>query len=118
MKFKLDENPPHECVDVFRLGGCTADTVNEEELSGAADGEVIARCESEQRILVTLDLDFADVRAYPPGSHPGIIVLRPSSQDKRQLLALTTRLLAIFARRSPAGQLWIVDQRKIRVRDG
>ena len=28
------------------------------------------------RILVTLDRGFADLRAYPPGSHPGIVVLR------------------------------------------
>ena len=28
---------------------------------------------------MTLDLDFANVQAYPPKSHPGIVVFRPAS---------------------------------------
>jgi len=33
-------------------------------------------------VLMTLDLDFANVQAYPPKSHPGIVVFRSKSQDK------------------------------------
>jgi hypothetical protein len=28
-------------------------------------------------MLFTLDLEFGDLRKYPPGSHPGIILFRP-----------------------------------------
>jgi len=28
---------------------------------------------------MTLDLDFANVQAYPPKSHPGIVVFRPET---------------------------------------
>lgn len=35
------------------------------------------------RIVVTLDRGFGDVRRYPPGAHPGIVVLRVTSPDAR-----------------------------------
>jgi hypothetical protein len=28
---------------------------------------------------MTLDVEFADLRKYPPGSHPGVILFRPLS---------------------------------------
>jgi hypothetical protein len=34
-------------------------------------------------MILTLDRGFGDVRSYPPGSHPGIIVLRPADQSAR-----------------------------------
>jgi len=117
LKFKIDENLPAECARLFIDAGFYADTVNQEHLSGAEDAVLFARCVSEQRILVTLDLDFANVRAYPPGSQPGIIVLRPKSQDKPTLLAHMGRILVVLAERSPANQLWIVERDRVRVRE-
>jgi hypothetical protein len=38
---------------------------------------------------VTLDLDFANIRAYPPGKHAGIVVLRLKHQDKIHPCSLT-----------------------------
>ena len=70
------------------MGGFEADTVSDEKLSGAPDSVLSERCRSEDRVLMTLDLDFANVRAYPPKSHPGIVVFRPESQDKPTLFAL------------------------------
>jgi hypothetical protein len=40
-------------------------------------------CEREDWILLTLDLDFSDIHAYPPEEFPGILVLRP---DKTGIL--------------------------------
>lgn len=31
---------------------------------------------AEERLAVALDRGFGDLRAYPPGSHAGIVVLR------------------------------------------
>jgi predicted nuclease of predicted toxin-antitoxin system len=117
LKFKLDENLPQECASILRQAGHLADSVVEEHLSGTEDSTLIEHCKTEERILVSLDLDFAGLRAYPPDSHPGIIGLRPATQEKHRLIALMTRLLIMFLQRSPANQLWIVDERKIRVRE-
>jgi predicted nuclease of predicted toxin-antitoxin system len=82
LKFKIDENLPTEYAPILREAGFEADTVSDEKLSGAGDS-VLSEC-----VLMTLDLDFANVQAYPPKSHPGIVVFRSKSQDKPRLLLL------------------------------
>lgn len=117
MKFKIDENLPAECALIFREAGFEAATVAEQALSGAHDAVLLERCHAERRVLVTLDLDFANVQAYPPGSHSGIIVARTNSQDKATLISILKRSLPVLARRSPEGQLWIVESDRIRFRE-
>ena len=117
MNFKTDENLPAEFEPVLRNSGFEADTVGEEGLSGSKDSVVFERCHAEDRVLLTLDLDFANVRAYPPKSHSGIIVFRTKSQDKRTLIALLERLVPVLKRRSPRQQLWIVEYDRIRYRE-
>lgn len=117
MKFKIDENLPVECASLLRGVGFDATTVGDEKLSGAHDSEIFDHCRAESRVLLTLDLDFANVQTYPPGSHLGIVVFRSRSQDKTVLLSLTKRLLMVLAKRSPERQLWIVEPDRIRYRE-
>jgi predicted nuclease of predicted toxin-antitoxin system len=117
LKFKVDENLPTEYASILRGSGFEADTVSDEKLSGAADSVLSERCRSEDRVLMTLDLDFANVQAYPPKSHPGIVVFRPASQDKPTLVALLKRLVPVLLRLSPRHQLWIVEPDRIRYRE-
>jgi predicted nuclease of predicted toxin-antitoxin system len=81
VKFKTDENLPIEAAGILRGAGFVADTVADEDLSGADDDTVASASWSDNRILVTLDLDFANIRAYRPGEHAGILVLRFKRQD-------------------------------------
>ena len=67
---------------------------------------------------MTLDLDFANIRAYPPGEHAGVIVLRVKHQDKATVLEYVRRLAAALTRRNPSGELWILDGNRIRFRQG
>ncbi|MEW6350292.1 MAG: DUF5615 family PIN-like protein [Thermodesulfobacteriota bacterium] len=85
MKFKIDDNLPREFAQVLRSAGHDAATIREETLSGAPDTQVIVVCLTEDRAILTLDLDFADIRLYPPEEHPGMIVFRVQSQDKEYL---------------------------------
>ena len=68
MKFKVDENLPSEYASILSDAGFEADTVVDQRLSGANDLVLFERCCKEGRVLMTLDLDFANVRAYPPKS--------------------------------------------------
>lgn len=76
MRFKTDENLPEESAAVLREAGHDAHTVREQTLGGHPDDDVAAVCKREQRALVTLDLDFSDIRSYPPEELEGLIVLR------------------------------------------
>ncbi len=40
-------------------------------------------CCAEGRALITLDLDFADIRAYPPEEYQGLIVLGVVQETRR-----------------------------------
>jgi predicted nuclease of predicted toxin-antitoxin system len=106
LKFKVDENLPTEYASILREAGFEADTVSDEKLSGAGDSVLSERCRAEDRVLMTLDLDFANVQAYPPKSHPGIVVFRSKSQDKPTLVALLKRLVPALLHLSPKHQLW------------
>ena len=73
---KLDENLGRTHVQMLRDAGYDADRLHDEGLSGANDARVWQAVCEEDRLLITLDLDFSDVRKYPPGTHPGILLLR------------------------------------------
>lgn len=73
-------------------------------------------CRSEGRVLVTLDLDFADIRTYPPEEYSGVIVLRLGRQDKLHVLDMFRKLLNAIGREPLDGHLWIVEENRIRIR--
>jgi hypothetical protein len=66
--------------------------------------------------MVTLDTHFANIRAYPPENYSGLIVLRLARQDKPHVLEVIRRLLTLFSSETLVGKLWIVDEKRVRVR--
>lgn len=61
---------------LFRKHGHEVSTVDSQDLGGASDDELIEACRTEERALVTLDLDFSNVLRFPPERYAGIAVLR------------------------------------------
>ncbi len=118
MRFKIDENLPVNCADILLKKGYNAETVIQEDLQGATDQTLAEICKLENRILITLDLDFSDIRSYPPGYNPGIIVLRLSEQSIEASESAILRLTLLFPQESPINKLWIVDETNIRIREG
>jgi len=116
MKFKIDENLPIELATLLQNEGYDASTIYSEDLKGAKDPTVIAVCQQEQRVLITLDLDFADIKTYPPKDYAGIIVLRVYKQDKPYLISFFQKLIPVIGQHPLEGHLWIVEEGKIRIR--
>lgn len=79
-RFKLDENLPCDADTSFGMAGHDVETALGERLGEAADQKVLSMARAEDRILVTLDVDLADIRECPPAEFPGIGVLRAQSQ--------------------------------------
>ena len=117
MRFKLDENLPLQLKRLLTESGHDAVTVLEQEMGGATDSEVASACRREERVLLTQDVDFADIRMYPPGHYPGIVVFRLPSQSRNDLLETGKMLLESLVRSSPNHELWIVEESRIRIRD-
>jgi predicted nuclease of predicted toxin-antitoxin system len=116
MRFKLDENLPARAVDVLRAAGHDTVSLLDEVAAGAQDATVAQLVQSEGRALVTLDLDFVNIRAYQPSDYRGIVVLRPRNSSADEILRLLTRLIVAVERETLDGRLWIVDEQRIRVR--
>lgn len=118
LRFKVDENLPVEVATLLQQAGHDALTVVDQRLAGEPDTNLAQVCKAEDRILVTLDTDFTNIRMYPPQAYPGIIVLRLRQQDKLNILTVMLRLLPILKVELLSNQLWIVNENRIRIRSG
>ena len=114
MRVKIDENLPVQLKRLFTESGHDAATVLDEGMGGATDAEVTRVCTDEDRVPVTQDMDFADIRAYPPGEYPGIVVFRLTSQSRDALLEVGAKLIETLRN---SGQLWIVEDLRVRIRE-
>jgi predicted nuclease of predicted toxin-antitoxin system len=81
MQFKIDENLHADAAELLRQHGHDTMTVHEQGLQGGADADIANVCRQEGRVMITLDLDFSDVRHYPPEDYQGLIVcwIRPQA---------------------------------------
>jgi predicted nuclease of predicted toxin-antitoxin system len=116
MKLKLDENLSRHLKPVLIELGHDILTAADKNLLSHPDTEIAQAAKEEQRMLLTLDIEFADLRKYPPGSHPGVILFRPLSLSP---LPINT-FIADFVRRTDLDELAacvaIVDPVHVRVR--
>ena len=72
--------------------------------------------DSEDRIFLTFDLDFADIRRFPIGSHAGIVVFRLHDQRWAVLEQPARRLIDSGLLSRLQGGLAIVDESRVRMR--
>ena len=71
MRLKLDENLSRHLKPILAGLGHDVLTAADENLLSRPDTVIAAAAFKEERILLTLDIEFADLRKYPPGTHPG-----------------------------------------------
>ena len=116
MRFKLDENMPTSAAELLRQREHDVHTVFEETLNGGIDEIIAKTCLKEQRVLLTLDMDFSDIRVYPPKHYAGIVLLRPRRQSEPQIIKLLEVILPVFQTEPIGGYLWIVEPSGIRIR--
>ena len=116
MRVKLDENLSRHLKPVLAACGHDTLTAADEGLLGRSDVEVGKAAAREGRMLFTLDVQFANLRTHPPGSHPGICLFRPRWRGP---LAVN-RFIEEFARSADLAALQrcvvVVEPSRVRVR--
>lgn len=116
MKLKLDENLSRHLKSLLSALQHDVTTATDEGLLSQPDIAVAAAAKAEGRILLTLDLEFGDLRKFPPGSHPGVILFRPRSLGPRAV----NRFVETFVRDNDlkllAGCVVVVEPARIRIR--
>ena len=106
MKLKLDENVHTDVAPALRALGHDVLTVHDQKLAGHPDADVARTVQEEQRVLVTFDLDFADIRRYPPTWFAGIVVLRLDAPTSPNQIAALTRFFSEFSKSKKTPTFW------------
>jgi predicted nuclease of predicted toxin-antitoxin system len=117
VRFKLDENLPRDAEALRHAAGHDVHTVLDEHLGGNPDPRVLDACRTESRVLITFDLDFSDIRLYPPASHSGVWLLRPHTQSVDNTLVLLKGVFVVLETESVHSRLWIVEPGQVRIRE-
>ena len=115
MKIKLDENIPSDVMSSNVLQH-DIDTVELEGLSGAVDATVWQAAQREGRFFVTQDLDFSDLRAFAPGTHNGLLLIRLRTPSRRVLTERLIELLSMEEAETWSGAFVVATDSKLRVR--
>ncbi|MGK7919976.1 MAG: DUF5615 family PIN-like protein [Trichodesmium sp.] len=116
MLIKLDENLSIAHATFLREEGYDCDRVTDEGLSGQDDEVVWQQVCAEGRFFITLDLDFSDVRRFPPGSHPGILLLRSRNSSRQAVLDVLVRVVREYPLATLRGCLVVADETQTRIR--
>jgi predicted nuclease of predicted toxin-antitoxin system len=113
---KVDEDLPRSAVNFLREQGYDAVNVVEQRMGGWKDPALWNAIQEEKRFLVTADKGFADVRAFPPGKHAGILLLRPDEDGIRPVLELLQQVLKSSKLEDLTGTTTVASPRGIRIR--
>lgn len=116
----LDQNVPRAIAPWLqtRRPHWTISHTSEVMLSGRPDEDVFTWAQQRHALIMTFDEDFADQRAFPLGSHAGIIRLRVWPTTIEETQRALDRLLAEVPDAELARALVIIDREAIRVRRG
>jgi len=116
MRFKLDENLSRHLKEIFPPLGHEASTAGDEHLLSQPDSAIAAAARSEGRILLTLDVEFANLKKYAPGTHPGIFVFRPHKFSPVAVNLLVEQFLRTTNVERLKGCLVIIEPSRARIR--
>jgi predicted nuclease of predicted toxin-antitoxin system len=119
MRLFLDENLSAQLVARLNSLGHNAVCAYDAGLCGKSDKEIREFAIQQDRVLITLDADFADLMRYPVTGTPGVIWLKPVppitlGNIERQL----STAIDLLQKRDLRGLLAIVGDGRIRTRSG
>lgn len=117
MRFKLDENMPRTLASAMSEWGHDVHTVADEHLGGRSDSVVARHAMAEERIVVTYDMDFSDIRRFSAARCIGIVLLRLRNRDVHSCIAAMKRLLNSLTDAEIGGRILVVEEARIRVRE-
>lgn len=116
MNIFADECVYKVTVALLRSWGHDVLTAQDVELAGRPDEEILAYAIRHERVLITIDMDFSNIRHYPPKSHKGIIVAKIRPRNADAVHRVLKHLLSNIEPDRLSKSLVIVDQNKYRIR--
>jgi len=116
MKLLLDQNIRSETLDFLRDLELDVTSTRELKIERLSDDEIMEIAKELNRIVVTFNSDFGDIRYFPPGSHPGVIRLKIEPQILEVVHPILKYLFKTVKHTDLENALTIVTESKIRIR--
>jgi predicted nuclease of predicted toxin-antitoxin system len=117
VRIKVDEDLPRAVASLLKEAGYSdVRTVREQDMGGWKDSVLWQAVQEEKRFLITADKGFADLRIHPPGSHAGVLLLRPDQDGISPVLELLKQVLASVDLASLRGSLAVANSQGLRTR--
>lgn len=92
LRFLFDENIGKRVAARFRADGYDIVSVAD-VLQGATDQDVLKYAVDGERILVTLDKDFAELVFYSGLTHAGVILVRLQHESSKNIIRVMINIL-------------------------
>lgn len=103
-------------VQALRSRGEEAIHLRELNLHRLSDSEILTKARSENRIVLTFDLDFGDLLAASAGSSPSVVLFRMRNQTPAAVTPRLIEVLDVCGDVLTAGALIVVEDSRYRVR--
>jgi predicted nuclease of predicted toxin-antitoxin system len=119
MRFLLDHCVPNSVMRELESAGHTVEQLRAHIPVDSPDGLVIDKAQEIGAVLVSLNGDFTDITAYPPGNYRGIVAFQVKHRPEHVAAILRTFMAYLTQHPSPDdfdGNLLLVEVHRIRVR--
>jgi predicted nuclease of predicted toxin-antitoxin system len=119
LKLFADHCVPFSIVQALRKAGIEVLVLKDHIPPDSPDSVVISKADELNAVLITLNVDFADIVSYPPEKYKGIISLQIRNHPETIPLLISKLkeyFLAHPAKDDYVGKLIIVEAHRIRIR--
>jgi predicted nuclease of predicted toxin-antitoxin system len=120
LRFFADHCISSQVVNTLRAAGHEVLRLKEHMPAESPDLAVIAKAQELGAMVLSLNGDFADIVAYPPGQFGGIVALQ--IRDHPEITSAVVQRLLLYAAAHPhqqdyRGKLLLVEAHRLRVRE-
>ena len=116
MKLLADVGVSWRVVEWLRATGHDATHLIELGLERLPDPDIFALAATEQRVLITFDLDFGEIAARSGQKQPSVIVFRLANTRPTNVIARLQVVLVDALSAIGEGSIVLVEESRIRVR--
>ena len=116
MRFVVDANLPEKVAVWLRQEKHDAFHLRERNAMRLHDAEIVRLATVEHRVILTSDLDFADILSRSGETAPSVMIFRLPDEEAGRLIRRLTEILPALEMALSIGVLVMVEQSRYRVR--
>lgn len=116
MKFLADMGVSQTVVKQLRKDGYDAIHLRDEGLQKLSDHKIVEKAKQENRIILTFDLDFADLLAISREDLPSVIIFRLQNATPSSVIPRLNQVISECEKLLLSGVIITIDNARYRVR--